>query len=646
MTAYSWTLATDFSGDWNASGSDWAPSGFPSESTNYSGDDISIVATTSLTLGNFLGGDTFHSLTLDDPNGTFTVGLGGGGINVDTVLTLNSGLISMIGGSVALGVGATAGTLVVNGTLLGGTDGGSNPTLISGAGSQMAALQGSGIITAESGLTDIGSSVSVSAGAGLTFQISDDGDGSLQSQLALEGAVNGGVVDFVGGSGLLVLDSTQVSPGGTALSGGTFGATIEGLTASTDFTNGIDILTNVATLSAQLSGINNDTLTIWDTATPGTGDSFTFNLSGLYGADTAMVQADTSGFGGFDVFLSSVCYAAGTAILTGDGEIAVESIQPGDQVMTLVDGAQVLQAVKWVGHRELVLGLHPNPDSIAPVRILKGALSENVPHRDLLLSPDHCLFIGGGLIPAKLLVNDMTIVRDLTMKVVSYHHIELEQHAVMIAEGVEAETYLDTGNRAFFSNAGLATLLHPELTINENLRCWEEDACAPLMVKPEAVRPVWQRIADRAVELGYTEPTFVTTMDAGIHLMVDGKAVRPVVASGQQISFMVPAEARSVRLVSRSTRPNALTPWLDDPRTLGVAIRSVTLRGKSGDSVMGADHPALTGGWHAPERSADGLMWRWSNGDAMLPVLSDGPCSVEIALSETSTYIESSRLAA
>ena len=89
------------------------------------------------------------------------------------------------------------------------------------------------------------------------------------------------------------------------------------------------------------------------------------------------------------------------------------------------------------------------------MRVMQGALGDNLPRRDLLLSGDHCLFLDGRLYPAKLLINGMTIIRDLSLKAVSYHHIELEDHAVMLAEGVAAETYLDTGNRAFFSNAGV-----------------------------------------------------------------------------------------------------------------------------------------------------------------------------------------------
>ena len=37
----------------------------------------------------------------------------------------------------------------------------------------------------------------------------------------------------------------------------------------------------------------------------------------------------------------------------------------------------------------------------------------------------------------------------------TYHHVELEQHAILLAEGAPAESYLDTGNRARFANCPL-----------------------------------------------------------------------------------------------------------------------------------------------------------------------------------------------
>jgi hypothetical protein len=69
------------------------------------------------------------------------------------------------------------------------------------------------------------------------------------------------------------------------------------------------------------------------------------------------------------------------------------------------------------------------------------------------------------------------------------------------------------------------------------------------------------------------------------------------------------------------------------------------LRDRTGETVLGADHPALTDGWHAAEYSGDGAAWRWTSGDAMLPILSDGPCLLEIGLSAVMTYADEGRIA-
>jgi hypothetical protein len=613
------------------------------------GDDFGIITagSVSLTVTGF-GGLNIDALTISDAGATLVAT---GAQNIfNSSLTLNSGVIdaNFDGGSINVGHAANGGSIVVGGTINAGGVDFDNNYEIQGVGTPPAALTGSGTIIAN-GYLQMGSNVAASD-PGLTFQVADNGnalDGSDNTSfLEFDGNVNSGSVDFLGASGYLVLVGTQVGNGATLSAGGTFGATVTGMTvgSSVDNTNVIEIATNDYNGPAGLTATF-DTSTDILALTDSSSNTYDIQLVGSYAAGTAAeVQLDGN-LGGFDVFL--VCYGAGTAILTDRGEAAVETIEIGDTVMTLVDGVPAPRTVKWVGHRDLDLSRHPKREAVAPIRITRGALGENLPHRDLIVSPDHCLFIDGGLYPAKLLVNDMTIVRDLTATAVTYHHVELERHAVMIAEGVPAESYLDTGNRAFFSNAGLATVLHPELNINESLRCWETDACAPLTVKPELVKPVWQRFADRAVVLGYSAPVYETTRDAGIHLVVDGKIVRPLVTEGKTVTFMVPGKADSVRLVSRATRPSALTPWLDDPRTLGVAISSVTLRDPSGESVMNADHPSLRNGWHAPEYMADGTFWRWSAGDAVLPFVTSGPCTVEIALSGTTTYIErETRLAA
>jgi hypothetical protein len=297
----------------------------------------------------------------------------------------------------------------------------------------------------------------------------------------------------------------------------------------------------------------------------------------------------------------------------------------------------VSRPIKWVGYRKL--DLSRQSDSLAPVRIKRGAMAEGLPTRDLLVSPPHCMFIDGKLIPAKLLVNDMTIVRDTTLKVVEYYHIELDHHAVIVAEGVESESYLDTGNRAFFSNAGLALILHPEFHVNAGLRCWETDACAPLAVSPAAVMPVWRQLADRAVALGFVPPARATTKEADLHLIADGRRIDSIAVAGKTHSFMVPAGVTALVLASRSAAPSTLAAYHDDPRELGVAVTRVVMRGQAARVDFAADHPALAQGWHGMEQ-ANGAMWRWTTGQAALPVGAvDGPVVVEVTVAATTTYL-------
>jgi hypothetical protein len=114
--------------------------------------------------------------------------------------------------------------------------------------------------------------------------------------------------------------------------------------------------------------------------------------------------------------------------------------------------------VLFLGRRRFVLAGNPAAAEVAPIRIRAGALAENTPHRDLLVSPDHCLFLAGRLVPARLLVNGTTIRPETRLAEVTYFHVELEDHDVLLAEGAPAESWLDTGNRAWFENAPVAML--------------------------------------------------------------------------------------------------------------------------------------------------------------------------------------------
>ncbi len=339
--------------------------------------------------------------------------------------------------------------------------------------------------------------------------------------------------------------------------------------------------------------------------------------------------------------IQTVCFAEGTRILTAHGEVAVEHLTEGAPLVTHTGAHRPL---KWLGHRRLDLTRHPRPDLVAPVCILRDALAPGQPHRDLRVSPDHGLFVEGRLIPAKLLINDMTIRQERAARAVCYYHVELDRHAILLAQGLPAESYLDTGNRAFFANAGQALMLHPEFQVNAGLRQWATDACAPLMVSPAAVEPVWHRLAARAEAMGYQRPRPAITHDPALRAVVRGRSLRPSVAAGGRFAFTLPAGAGPVRLTSRAIVPSHAEAWRDEWRRLGVAVRRIVLHGPSEVVTLAPDDPALAEGWHAVERDT-ATMWRWTNGDAVVQLPAcDAPVVLEVEVGISLAYFAEDEL--
>lgn len=313
------------------------------------------------------------------------------------------------------------------------------------------------------------------------------------------------------------------------------------------------------------------------------------------------------------------CFAAGT-LLTGEhGEIPVEHLKPGDRVRARFAG---LATVKWIGQRRIDCVRHPDPLAILPVRIAAGAFGPGLPRRDLLLSPEHAVAVDGALIPIRLLLNGGSIAQETVPRPVHYFHVELDRHDLLCAEGLDAESYLDTGNRGVFANAGLPQVLHPDFDNGQARR--ERDSCLPMLLDAARVEPVWRVLAARAQnDLGFAPPRIDTTADPAPRLVVAGRGIKPAAFGDDRCCFVLPAIAPDARLVSRHVRPAALRPWIDDRRRLGLMIRGITLHAEDGRMTeLAMDDPVLRDGWWAAERD-HATLWRWTDGDAVLPLLPD-----------------------
>ena len=88
--------------------------------------------------------------------------------------------------------------------------------------------------------------------------------------------------------------------------------------------------------------------------------------------------------GGGTPYGEIICFARGTLIRTPQGDMPVETLEVGDRVVTLDDGAQ---PILWRSHR---LVLFPRGDD-CPVRIDTDHFGPGHPYAPTVLSPRHCV---------------------------------------------------------------------------------------------------------------------------------------------------------------------------------------------------------------------------------------------------------------
>ncbi len=382
-----------------------------------------------------------------------------------STLTMTGGTLDVTqGGIVAVGAATgPAGAVLVN-------------TLYDFTGLGM--LNGNVVLNSQGTLQATGAALGA-----LTVNGNVTGTGTLEPLMTLDlnGAVAAGIsVAFTAPTaleaGVLVL--TDATEEGGTISGFADGNTIE--IVGIHFTNALftpGALTNPGTLV--LSG--------------GTETPLSLPVVGGYAPGDFIATSDVSG----TTVTLAPCFVMGTNIATSDGPVPVERLGVGMHVHAQFAG---LTPVKWIGHRSVDCCRHPRPKQVWPVRVLAGAFGPGRPQRDLLLSPDHAIYVDDVLIPVKYLINASTIVQ-VPMDVVTYYHVELACHDVVLAEGLPAESYLDIDDRSNFDNGGAVVRMHPDFAT----RVWEAEGCAELVI----TGPVFDGV--RQMLVGWAEKAVATT---------------------------------------------------------------------------------------------------------------------------------------
>ena len=416
----------------------------------------------TLNLSGAVGGDAPEfiktgagTLVLGNANNTYTakttVKAGTLSIASDADLGATTRTLTLSGGTLettasltsarTIALGATAGVQVdgVTTATLSGTIDGGGGTVLTKTGTGTLVLSGTdtyGGATIAAGTLDLGKLSSAGGGA-ITFA----GTQATPATLMLE---------------------TAAQPG----SGATFRNALTNFGANDELD-----LKGFTYSAADTVTLVGKTLTFTDKSNDASsGKTEKFTLAGTPG--TAYYAHDAGPDG---VRIDTVCFAGGTRIRVlregRESDVAVEDLVVGDRVVT-ASGA--LRPITWLGHRDIDFAASPMPFETWPVRIRAGAFGVDaddnaLPARELRLSPGHPVLVGSGsnehLVPIMCLINGTTIER-MPVDAVTYWHVELDEHDILLAEGLPAESFLDYGTRPWFGpDAEAHALANPDFVV-------------------------------------------------------------------------------------------------------------------------------------------------------------------------------------
>ena len=376
-------------------------------------------------------------------------GLGGGG----AIFVQSGGSLVVVGGGIS--GGSASGGHGGEGPLFGASGSGGrglgSGILLQGA--QVLILAGTltvADVIADAPLAGSGAgagSLAIAAGGTVTLSAANIFAGGVSLQdgavlaLARAEAAGTGTIRFSEGAGTLVLEGTQAPLARLSGLGEDDAILLRGInfvgaSASLEAGNRLRVGDGVFELALSLdAGFDIAGRRVALSAAPGGGTQVRLAPSGLS---------------------SVACFRHGTAIATPFGEVAVERLRIGDAVLT---HDVMARRIRWIGRREVTGAEMAAAPELRPVLLRRGALGAGIPGRDLYVSPQHAVLAGGLLIPAAALVNGASILRAAPAGGMQYCHIELDDQALVLAEGAPCETFLDTNSRAMFHNADSYALL-------------------------------------------------------------------------------------------------------------------------------------------------------------------------------------------
>ncbi|WP_081847031.1 Hint domain-containing protein [Thioclava indica] len=142
------------------------------------------------------------------------------------------------------------------------------------------------------------------------------------------------------------------------------------------------------------------------------------------------------------------CFTPGTMIATPKGEVPAETLKEGDKVLTRDNG---IQEIRWAGRCDLTRDMLHDAPHLAPVLIKAGSLGNDLPERDMLVSPNHRMLVANDktalyfeehevLVAAKHLIGNDGIASAQTLGT-SYLHFMFDRHEVVLGNGAWTESF-------------------------------------------------------------------------------------------------------------------------------------------------------------------------------------------------------------